>query len=54
MVFSYVKFYQFICHIGSINNIIESFSLLFVGVLVQFFYCNGYKKFLIKKEERVK
>ena len=33
-VLSHVKFYQFICHIARLN--IESFSLLFVTLLLQF------------------
>ena len=36
-VLSHVKFYQSICHIVSINDIIKLFKLLFVCLLIQLF-----------------
>ena len=52
-IFSHIKFYQFIYHIGSINNIKKSFSLLFFCVLVQFFIVMDIKNFLLRKNREL-
>ena len=50
MVLSHVKFYQSICHIASINDIIKLFKLSFVFLLVQLFITMDIKNFLLRKK----
>ena len=52
-VLSHAKIFQSIYHIGSINNIKNSFSILFTCLLVQFFITMDIKNFFLRKKREL-